>query len=66
MHIINILLLIVGLRVQRPVRRVSVKRSIFYTLVCKALAGHGKKRRGKRRSGKSKSRKLTFKKRRGR
>lgn len=56
------MLLMVGLRVQKPVRRVKRSRSIFYTVVCKCLARPGKRRKsGKRKSGKRKYMRTTKK-----
>ena len=49
---LGLIFLLMGIKVQKPVRRVKRARSFKYKVICKLLAGHGK--RGGRKSGKRK------------
>jgi len=59
---LGFIFLLMGIKVQRPVRRIKRGRSFKYSMICKLLAGHGKGRR-KSKFGKKRT---TYKRRGGR
>ncbi|MDD4008951.1 MAG: hypothetical protein PHQ67_03955 [Fermentimonas sp.] len=40
---LGLMFFLLGVKVQKPVRRVKRTRSFKYRLICKLLAGHGRK-----------------------
>lgn len=40
---LGLIFLLMGIKVQKPVRRVKRARSFKYKVICKLLAGHGRK-----------------------
>lgn len=54
MKIISLFLMCFGIKFQKPVRRIKAGRSLKYRIVCKALAGSGKKRKSSKKWGSAK------------
>lgn len=40
---LGLIFLLMGIKIQKPVRRVKRARSFKYKVICKLLAGHGRK-----------------------